>query len=654
MPKHNGAAVVRVLAVRRASRGTAGSAARRALGFVGAFSLVWGISLAAPMRGQVWTGLDSSRVFSLGEVTVVGSRTRTVPEMLSVHLSPRQFESMGRRDLGDALPLAAGVVLQRIGPRNEAGVRLRGFDLRHVPLYVDGIPVYVPYDGFVDLARFLTTDVARITLERGFSSLLYGPNGMAGAVNVITRVPSSRIEGRARVGWHSPRGRELSLHLGTRAGRWFAIGNVAYVEQPSFTLASSFEPAPAEDGGRRDNADRKDTRVSARLGFVPRAGTTVALGYLMQGGVKGNPPYAGSADDVRVRYWRWPLVDKESVYVLADHMLSDAVHIRVRGYYDWFDSSLFSYDDATYSTQERPYAFRQKNDDEAFGGSVVLSVTSLRRHKIALASHVKRDGHDEYDGLQHAGQYRDVTWSVAIEDEMDMGRRSKVSAGISYDRRQSLAAERFDLQESFPVNANGHLSGHIAVVKDVAGRGHAYLSVGSRTRFPTIKDRYSFREGRAVPNPGLAAERAFHVEIGAERDMSASIRVRAALFATSVGDVIQAVEVVEPESGRTLAQLQHTPSHVARLNIQGDIHRLVSLAGRLEYAGPLYSRVEGTTLTKLGGYARIDFEAVLQVWQKTRASVGVQNVLDADYEIVAGYPEAGRAVFLRTAFVFGR
>jgi iron complex outermembrane receptor protein len=379
-------------------------------------------------------------------------------------------------------------------------------------------------------------------------------------------------------------------------------------------------------------------------------------------------------------------------------MLSDAVHIRVRGYYDWFDSSLFSYDDATYSTQERPYAFRQKNDDEAFGGSVVLSVTSLRRHKIALASHVKRDGHDEYDGLQHAGQYRDVTWSVAIEDEMDMGRRSKVSAGISYDRRQSLAAERFDLQESFPVNANGHLSGHIAVVKDVAGRGHAYLSVGSRTRFPTIKDRYSFREGRAVPNPGLAAERAFHVEIGAERDMSASIRVRAALFATSVGDVIQAVEVVEPESGRTLAQLQnsgrarhlggevslklqaaawlysessytylnlrnltdpdlvftHTPSHVARLNIQGDIHRLVSLAGRLEYAGPLYSRVEGTTLTKLGGYARIDFEAVLQVWQKTRASVGVQNVLDADYEIVAGYPEAGRAVFLRTAFVFGR
>ena len=119
MPKHNGAAVVRVLAVRRASRGTTGSAARRALGFV-------------------------------GEVTVVGSRTRTVPEMLSVHLSPRQFESMGRRDLGDALPLAAGVVLQRIGPRNEAGVRLRGFDLRHVPLYVDGIPVYVPYDGFVD------------------------------------------------------------------------------------------------------------------------------------------------------------------------------------------------------------------------------------------------------------------------------------------------------------------------------------------------------------------------------------------------------------------------------------------------------------------------------------------------------------------------
>ncbi|MDX1428866.1 MAG: TonB-dependent receptor, partial [Rhodothermales bacterium] len=579
-----------------------------------------------------------------------GSRTVTVPRRLAVDLSPRQFESMGRRDLSEALPLVPGVVLQRIGPRNEAGVRLRGFDLRHVPLYVDGIPVYVPYDGFVDLARYLTTDVARITVERGFSSLLYGSNGLAGAVNIVTRAPVSRLEGNVNLGWQSPRGRQLSLTLGTRNDWWFAIANVAYVEQPSFTMSSSFESAPAEDGGRRDNADRSDKRVSARLGFVPRMGTTVAIGYLMQSAEKGNPPYAGSESGVGPRYWRWPLVDKKSVYLLADHALGESVSIRIRGFYDWFDSSLFSYDDATFVTQSRPYAFQQHNDDESLGGSVVLSASVFPRHKIAVAAHVKRDGHDESDDLRRAGQFRDMTWSVAIEDEWDFGWGSSLVAGVSFERRKSLAAERFDLHESFPTNANEQVNAHIGAVKDVADNGHIYVSFGRRTRFPTIKDRYSYREGRALPNPGLLPERATHVELGVDGSLSARARVRAALFAASVGDVIQAVDIVEPESGRTLAQLQnsgrarhlggeisvqihafswlgsevtyaylhlknltdpelvftHTPVYTVSASVRGAVHPTFSLACRFENAGPLYSRVDGTTLTKVSGHTKVD------------------------------------------------
>jgi iron complex outermembrane receptor protein len=698
MLKHTGAGLGRPLAYRRTRASfMARVATARPTAVLAAFATLWGTSLAMPVHGQT-SGDDSSRVFSLGEVTVLGSRTGTVAEKLAVNLTPRQFESMGRSDLSDALPLVTGVVLQRIGPRNEAGLRLRGFDLRHVPLYVDGIPVYVPYDGFVDLARFLTADIAQVTVERGFSSLLYGPNGLAGAVNVISRAPTRPLEGSVRVGWQSPRGRQLSLSLGTRSDRWFAIANVTYLEQPSFTLSSSFEPAPAEDGGRRDNADREDTRVSARVGFVPRTGSTVAVGYLMQRGEKGNPPYAGSESGVRPRYWRWPVVDKESVYVLADHAVGEAISIRIRGFYDRFDSSLFSYDDATFGAQSRPYAFRQRNEGESLGGSVVLSTSVVPRHKIAIATHVKRDGHDESDDMQRVGHFRDITWSAAIEDEWDVGRGSRLVAGVSYERRQSLGAERTDLQESFPNNLNEEYGAHVAAIMDVAGRGELYVSVSRRTRFPTIKDRYSYREGRALPNPGLLPERAIHVEMGIDGSLSPSSRVRAALFVTSVGDVIQAVDVVEPESGRTLAQLQnsgrarhlggeislqlqatswlhsevtyaylhlknltdpelvftHTPAHTARLHVRGAVHRALSLASRLEIAGPLYSRVDGTTLTKLDGYTRVDVEAESRVWPKIAFAVGVRNVLDANYEIVAGYPEAGRTLFARTSFAFGR
>ncbi|MBK3880534.1 TonB-dependent receptor plug domain-containing protein [Pseudomonas stutzeri] len=43
--------------------------------------------------------------------------------------------------------------------RNEEMVHVRGFDLRQVPIFVDGIPIYVPYYGYADLSRFTTFDL---------------------------------------------------------------------------------------------------------------------------------------------------------------------------------------------------------------------------------------------------------------------------------------------------------------------------------------------------------------------------------------------------------------------------------------------------------------------------------------------------------------
>ena len=40
------------------------------------------------------------------------------------------------------------------GARNEYNLLVRGFNARRVPVFMDGIPVYVPYDGEMDLGRF--------------------------------------------------------------------------------------------------------------------------------------------------------------------------------------------------------------------------------------------------------------------------------------------------------------------------------------------------------------------------------------------------------------------------------------------------------------------------------------------------------------------
>ena len=89
-----------------------------------------------------------------------------------------------------ALRILPSLIISKSGSRNESTVYLRGFDIRSVPVFMDGIPVYVPYDGYVDLDRFITYDLARIDVSKGFSSMTYGANTIGGAINLIGMKPT--------------------------------------------------------------------------------------------------------------------------------------------------------------------------------------------------------------------------------------------------------------------------------------------------------------------------------------------------------------------------------------------------------------------------------------------------------------------------------
>src|SRR6185295_9268465 len=104
-----------------------------------------------------------------------------------------------RDDLAEALDLIPGVSVQNLGQRRERLVTVRGFSSRQVPLFIDGIPVYVPYDGNVDLARFGVDYVSKIVVSKGLTSLLYGPNILGGAVNVVSRKPTQPFEASVRL-----------------------------------------------------------------------------------------------------------------------------------------------------------------------------------------------------------------------------------------------------------------------------------------------------------------------------------------------------------------------------------------------------------------------------------------------------------------------
>lgn len=116
-------------------------------------------------------------------------------------------EGPDKQNVAQALSVVPGVVLQKSGSRNEEQVKVRGFDSRQVPVYFDGVPIYVPYDGNLDLARILTNNLGAVEVSKGYSSLLQGPNQMGGAINITTQKPTKPLEASLgyRRGWSRSR-----------------------------------------------------------------------------------------------------------------------------------------------------------------------------------------------------------------------------------------------------------------------------------------------------------------------------------------------------------------------------------------------------------------------------------------------------------------
>ena len=141
-------------------------------------------------------------------------------------LTRLNYKKNNQDRVSDVAKSTPGVFVEHGGARNEYNLLVRGFNARRVPVFMDGIPVYVPYDGEMDLGRFTTFDLSRIDISKGASSVLYGANTMGGAVNLISKKPTQPFEGSIGYGFsHGKSGgtatNKTDFDLGTKTRNYF-------------------------------------------------------------------------------------------------------------------------------------------------------------------------------------------------------------------------------------------------------------------------------------------------------------------------------------------------------------------------------------------------------------------------------------------------
>ena len=517
------------------------------------------MSVTEPARAQQAPAEATEGQFALGTVEIIGQREAAASTATTDTVSAEKLNALHRDDLSAALDLIPGVAIENTGQRRERTISLRGFTSRQVPLFIDGIPVYVPYDGNVDLSRFGVDYVSQIVVSKGLGSLLYGPNTLGGAINVVSHKPVKPLEitARATGEWDShfaPSDQRVDASIGGNTGTWYGEVTASYATSDGYRLPSDFTPVAAQPAGERLAASDRDSLFTAKLGYQPDADNEYSLSYYRQSGEKYDPPYAGTylktntvQDGVQVRYWDWPYWDKESIYFVARNAITSQGTLRWRLFNDSFRNSLNSFDDASFTTHTRPYAFFGSiYNDFTFGGSADFEWNWDADNVTRIASHFRNDVHREYQVAPASPvmHLQIPTYDVALEHEWHATSALILTPGYSYMVQPDRTVEVWNSNTKAysPVETNRSTANNAQLVANYAldGSTSFYAGVSHRTRFPTIKERFSGGLGSAVPNPSLDPETALHYEIGVEQKGS-NWQAKAALFQSRVHDAIQAV-----------------------------------------------------------------------------------------------------------------
>ncbi|MCE7797180.1 TonB-dependent receptor [Sphingobium sufflavum] len=663
----------------------------------------------------------ASDAFTLGQITVVGAKTNDLTIGTS-NLNAEAMLTFNRPTLDEAVNLIPGVTASNSGgSRNERLIFVRGFDRFQVPLSIDGIRVYLPADNRLDFGRFLTADVSEVQVAKGYASVLDGPGAMGGAINLVTRKPTKALE--AEVGGtlnldHDANysGYNVFALLGTKHDQWYAQASFTRNFRDHWDLASGFRPTVNEDGSPRDFTRTADWRANVKVGFTPNATDEYSLSYTRQEGSKNAPLHITETSQQVRRFWSWPEWNIDSVYFLSTTALGEKATLKTRVYYNEFYNMLRSFNNASQTTQTTtggssggPATFDSPYSDNAYGGAVQLDAKLTGRDTLSVAVHYRRDEHNERQisapGIPtnvYEPNQRNVetTYSVAVENRLDVSDSLRLTLGASYDWRDTAQAEEYSGARglySFPlVNADGW-NGQGRLDWTGGDGTNAYASVSSRVRFPTIFERFSSQFNNADPNPYLKPERATNFEVGGGRQFGPA-HVSVAAFYSRLTDALVSIRNGTLNRRENIgsadyygAELSLEAQITPALRIGGNysyIHRTFDVGAapiggfirqfqltdvpehkgfayvswrpveRLEIVPSLEVASSRTTVTAItanadaptyyptGSYAngaiRVDYAVLPQV----TLGVGAKNLFDQNVVLTDGFPEPGRSFFL--------
>jgi outer membrane cobalamin receptor len=612
-------------------------------------------------------------------VLVAATRGPAPASEIGATASVLESAEIGDREassLEEILPYVPGVVASRSGGVGlQSSLFVRGGESDFARVLVDGVPVNEPGGAF-NWGSLLPLEVERVEIVRGAASSLYGTDALAGVVGLVTRAagpdarPAAHAEG----------------DLGTFSTRRGEVGTSGRVSD--FDWNAGLERL--ETDNQQPNSALRETAGAVSLGRAFSDTTAlrlVARGETSRVGTPGQTAFGRPDLDA---YYDW----KDLTLSGELRFGGDAVAQRVRAGYalanqlsaDPLDSGTFvpSYGAVVgaFPVSDFVDAKGYQNDTRRLTFGYQAELRAGGRELVTLGA-----------DLEHE------TGSIGSLSSPPLIDAHRTDFGI-YVQDRAVLADTLFLTLGARAERNGSYGTRVvpraAVAYRPAGSHGTTLhgSAGLGIKEPSFAESYGvsfFAQG----NPALKPERSRTFDLGVEqRFLSDRVRADVTAYDHEYLDQI-AFTTIDPVTfqgtyvnlGKTRARgveatleaapSRHSSVRVAYTFLDGVIlvsgdsfdpvyaqgepllrrpRHQVAVQGRLE-TGPVTwgasllavgdrtdSDFEGLGLTENPGYTRLDARVHVRIRPGLEAFVVGENVADAHYMEVLGYPALGRAI----------
>lgn len=641
-------------------------------------------TLSIPLMLQS-LNLPSKSVFELGELARQAGSTKQSPVYSSAELGSKELAEDNVKSVSEAL-LKLPAFAESYNSRGEQSFYLRGMTQAQVPIMFDGVPIYVPYGDIVDTNKLPVSNVSKIQVSKGLSSVLNGPNTMGGAVNVITSKPRKKLEGFIDGSFAGITDRAGSAGVGSKQEKFYVSAAADYADSKGFPLSEHFSPLGSQTSdGVRQNSGYIRRNYSGKLGFTPSENHEYAFAV---NSVDAN--YQVPANLYNPRYWRFSKWQKDTYYAVGSSSFG-AVNLTSRFFYDSYYNVLDSYDNASYKTQTTRRAFHSTYDDYSWGGGVTPGVTLLDGlTTVTAALSYKKDIHRSQGNYNAVWErYEAQTWSMGLENTWKLSDRFIGLVGASYDIQDPLYSN------GGPLRANDTALNPQAGLKySLSDDAEIFANAGLKSRFPTLKELYSGYIDTKLPNPNLQKEVSYNYEAGTRLFVpKIKTAFEVSLFYNPVRDLIDSVVIStsysqmqnigkaefkgiefsaksalgdsnEADFGYTYLDAKNTTPGAASDNLSGrpanrfyvsDLWKMsekFSLFGKFSAYSESYVQDSNAKWVMLDGYCTVDANLSYRVTDDVMLRAGGTNLFDASFYTDYGSPAPGRVLYVRTSLTF--